>query len=61
MDLEPATLGPEVAASQDDANTTPAKRRRRKLAFFLIFGAAAALASYGIWDVLSESSSTPKN
>ena len=61
MDLEPATLGPEVAASQDDANTTPAKRRRRKLAFFLIFGAAAALASYGIWDILSESSSTPKN
>ena len=61
MDLEPATLGPEVATSQDDANTTPAKRRRRKLAFFLIFGAAAALASYGIWDVLTESSSTPKN
>jgi hypothetical protein len=61
MDLEPAVAGPEVAASQDDASTTPAKRRRRKLAFFLIFGAAAALGSYGIWDVLSESSSTPKN
>ncbi len=61
MDLEPATAGPEAAMSGDDANTTPAKRRRRKLAFFLIFGAAAALASYGIWDVLTESSSTPKN
>ncbi|HXN72617.1 MAG TPA: hypothetical protein VN861_08695 [Candidatus Acidoferrales bacterium] len=61
MDLEPATAAPVTAASQDDANTTPAKRRRRKLAFFLIFGAAAALGSYGIWDVLSESSSTPKN
>jgi hypothetical protein len=61
MDLEPAPAGPEIAASQDDANTTPAKRRRRKLAFFLLFGAAAALGSYGIWDVLSESSSTPSN
>jgi hypothetical protein len=61
MDLEPATAAPEAAPSQDNGNTTPAKRRRRKLAFFLIFGAAAALASYGIWDVLTESSSTPKN
>jgi hypothetical protein len=61
MDLDSAAAGPDAASSQDNGNTTPAKRRRRKLAFFLLFGAAAALASYGIWDVLSESSSTPSN
>jgi hypothetical protein len=62
MDLEPATAtaGPEMAPSQDNGNTTPAKRRRRRLAFYLLFGAAAALGSYGIWDILSESSSKPK-
>jgi multidrug resistance efflux pump len=49
-----------MAPSKDDGNTTPTKRRRRRLAFFLLFGAGAGLASWAIWDVLSESSSSPK-
>jgi hypothetical protein len=59
MDPEP-TAAPEMAPSKDDGNTTPTKRRRRRLAFFLLFGAGAGLASWAIWDVLSESSSSPK-
>jgi hypothetical protein len=60
MDPEPATAAPEISASSDNGNTTPTKRRRRRLAFFLLFGAGAGLASWAIWDVLSESSSSPK-
>jgi hypothetical protein len=60
MDPEPATAAPEMAPSQDNGNTTPTKRRRRRLAFFLLLGAGAGLASWAIWDVLSESSSSPK-
>jgi hypothetical protein len=58
MDLDPATTpAPAVAAYRDNADNTPAKRRRRKLAFFILFGGIGALASYGIWTVLSESPS----
>jgi hypothetical protein len=60
MDLEPATTpAPAAAAYHDNADNTPAKRRRKKLAFILLFGGLGALASYGIWTVLSESSSAP--
>ncbi len=58
MDLEPAASGaPAAAAYRDDADNIPAKRRRRKLAFIILFGGIGALASYGIWTVLSESPS----
>jgi hypothetical protein len=60
MDLEPAAAAPEISASSDNGNTTPTKRRRRRLAFFLLFGVGAGVASWAIWDVLSESSSSPK-
>jgi hypothetical protein len=60
MDLEPATTpAPAAAAYRDNADNTPAKRRRKKLAFILLFGGLGALASYGIWSVLAESSSAP--
>jgi hypothetical protein len=58
LDLDPAAAAaPATPAYRDDGNTTPAKRKRRKLAFFLLFGVIGALASYGIWTELSESSS----
>jgi len=59
MDLEPAVATPAPAAApyRDNADNTPAKRRRKKLAFIILFGGIGALASYGIWTVLSESPS----
>jgi hypothetical protein len=60
MDLEPAeTPAPAAAAYRDNADNTPAKRRRKKLALVLLFAGAGALASWGIWSVLAESSSAP--
>ncbi|MGB8540082.1 MAG: hypothetical protein WCD49_00460 [Candidatus Acidiferrales bacterium] len=57
MDLEPSAAAPAAAAYRDNADNTPAKRRRKKLAFIILFGGLGALASYGIWTVLSESPS----
>jgi co-chaperonin GroES (HSP10) len=44
----------------DNPIIQPRKRRRRKLAFYLIFTGAMAGITYGIWQELSESPSTPK-
>jgi hypothetical protein len=58
MDLEAAEpLAPAAAAYRDNADNTPAKRRRKKLAFIILFAGLGALASWGIWNELSESPS----
>jgi hypothetical protein len=58
MDLEAAEPpAPAAAANRDDADNTPAKRRRKKLAFIILFAGLGALASWGIWNELSESPS----
>jgi hypothetical protein len=44
----------------DNPIIQPRKRRRRKLAFYLIFAGAMAGITYGIWQELSESPSTPQ-
>jgi hypothetical protein len=51
---------PPASAGGDNPIIQPRKRRRRKLAFYLIFTGAMAGLTYGIWQELSESPSTPQ-